>query len=166
MANLRPLARQRALRALAEGAKPTLDILADASGRSLRMLRYDAEREGWDLERAPQEDVAARVRAIAANLLSTVEALASDAMENGGRIDKADLDGIVATIRGLEKIGEIMRPEDAAKENQVRQDEDLATVLERVNERIIELAQELAAQLGAPACRPRRGLAAKGRVGS
>ncbi len=144
----KPLARQRALRALAEGAPASLDLLADASGRSLKMLRRDAAEEGWALDRAPQEDVAGRVRAIAAVLLDRVEAVGRHANEEGVRIDKAEIDGIVAIIRGLDKIGEIMRPEEVAKENQIRQDEDLANVLERINERIIELALAFADDMG------------------
>ena len=121
----KPLARRRALRALAEGARPTLDLLADASGRSLRLLRLEAEREEWKLDQAPLEDVAsasARLR----RLLDKVEALGRAALEEGGKINKAEIDGIIALIRGLEKIGEIMRPEEVAKENQIKQDEDLA----------------------------------------
>ncbi len=143
----KPLARNRALRALAEGAKVTLDLLADVSGRSLRTLGYQAEREGWALDRAPQEDVTERVRSIAAILLDKVETLGRAALEEGNRINKAEVDGIIAMIRGLEKVGEIMRPEQVAKENQIRQDEKLATVLERINDRIIELASELADQM-------------------
>jgi acyl-CoA reductase-like NAD-dependent aldehyde dehydrogenase len=157
----RPLAQQRALRALAEGAKATLDLLADASGRSLKMLRRDAESEGWALDRAPQEDVAARVRAIAAMLLDHIEAMGRAALEEGRKISKSDVDTALALVRSLEKIGEVMRPEEAAKENQIREDEQLAAVLERMDERIIELARELAAQMVAEACGPGRSVAGK-----
>jgi cell division septum initiation protein DivIVA len=50
-------------------------------------------------------------------------------------------------IRGLEKIGEIMRPEEAARENHIRDNEDLAETLRRIEERIVELAREFAARL-------------------
>ena len=85
MGHHRPSSRDRALRALAEGATITLDLLADASGRSARMLRHQADREGWALERAAQENVAERVRSIAAVLLDKVEALGRAAMEEGAR---------------------------------------------------------------------------------
>lgn len=160
----RPLARTRALRALAEGAKATLDILADASGRSLRMLRLQAEHEGWALDRAPQEDVAGRIRAIAAVLLDKVEALGRAALEEGNRINKAEIDGIISMIRGLEKVGEIMRPEEVAKENQIKQDEDMAAVLQRINDRIVELAHQFAAQLVADSCGAERRVAGKRRM--
>jgi hypothetical protein len=143
----RPLARQRALRALAEGAKPTLDLLADASSRSLRSLERDAEREGWALERAPIEDIVGRIRDIAARLLDQVEALTRAAAENGGKIEKGKVDAIVTLVRSLDKIGEIMRPEEVVKENQIRRDEKLADVLDRINNRILELARELAEKM-------------------
>lgn len=160
----RPNAKQRALRALAEGATATLDLLADASGRSLRMLRYQAEEEGWALDRAPQEDVAGRVRSIAAVLLDRVEVLGRTAVEEGGRIDRTEIDGIIAIIRGLDKIDEIMRPNEAAKENQIKENEDLAAVLERINERIVELAKDFAAEMDPCECGSGRRLAAARRV--
>ncbi len=162
MGHKRPSSRDRALRALAEGATITLDLLADASGRSARMLRHQADREGWALERAAQENVAERVRSIAAVLLDKVEALGRAAMEEGGKINRTEIDGIIAMIRGLDKIGEIMRPEEAAKENQIKHDEDLAAVLDRINDRIIELAREFAAAMGAEICGAERGKPGKG----
>jgi hypothetical protein len=142
-----PLARQRALRALAEGARATTELLADATGRSQRALKLEAEREGWRFDRAPVSDIALRVRTIAAGLLEKVEAIGRAALEEGGKIDKAELEGVVVMIRGLDKIGEIMRPEEAAKEDQNRRDEDLADVLQRINERIVELAREFAHEI-------------------
>ncbi len=138
-------ARQRALRALAEGAPATLDLLADVSGRSLAGLRDQAGKEGWMLRAGLRGDVAGRVRTLALALLERVEALAVG--EEGGRIGRAEIDGLIAMIRGLEKIDEIMRPQEAARESQTRQDEDLAAVLERLDARIVELARGLAAQM-------------------
>ncbi len=147
-----PLGRQRATRALVEGARATIELVAAAIGRSPRTLRLEAEREGWRLDRAPQADIAQRVRTIAAGLLEKVEAIGRAALEEGGKIDKAELEGVVAMIRGLDKIGEIMRPEEAAKQDQDRQDEDLADVLQRINDRIIELAREFAHEICAREC--------------
>lgn len=156
--NGRPLARQRALRALAEGARPTLELLSAVSGLSVRGLRGDAEKEGWALVGEPKEDVSDRLRALASALLDRVEALGLSATVEGGRIDKGKIDAIMAMIRGLDKIGEIMRPGDgAAKENQIRQDEDLAKVLRRINDKILELATEIAGEICAGAGRPQGG---------
>lgn len=149
-----PLARQRALRMLAEGAKPTLELLADASGRSVRTLRADAEREGWRLDREPDLDILGRVRAIATGLLGKVEALQVASLEEGKKIDKQEIDAMLAIIRGLEKIDEIMRPEAAVAEDQIKKDEDIADTLDRINERIVELATEIAAEMVARASGP------------
>ena len=143
----KPLAQYRALRALAEGAAGTLDLLADVSGLSLSRLRKLAEREGWKLHGSPQEDLAERVRAMVSVALARFEAMCRT-IESGGRIDKAELDAIAAIMRGLEKIGDmVMRPEEAARQEQIRRDEDLAAVLEHINDRIVELARDLAGQI-------------------
>jgi len=141
-------ARHRALRALAEGVPATLDLLADASGRSLGALQTQAKKEEWALPGRTGNDVAERVRVLALALLEKVEALV--ASDEGGQISRAEIDGLIAMIRGLEKIGEIMRPQEAVKEN--RQDEDLAASLECIDARIVELAHELAAQMVAGKC--------------
>ena len=149
-----PLAKLRAVRLLAERATPTLELLADASGRSLRTLRADAEREGWQLDREPEPDILARVRAIAAGLLGKVEALQAASLEEGKKIDKQEIDAMFAMIRGVEKIDEIMRSDEAARENQIKTDEDIADTLDRVNERIVQLAMEIAAGMVARASGP------------
>ncbi|MDQ6436876.1 hypothetical protein RB623_22735 [Mesorhizobium sp. LHD-90] len=150
----RPLSRQRALRMLAEGAKPTLELLADASARSLRTLRADAKKEGWAIGREPEPDIGARLRAMATGLLDKVEALQDG---DDGKNDRQEIDTLLAMIRGLEKIDEILRSEESARENQIRRDEDLADVLDRVNERIVRLAKEFAAAMVAQGAGPVRG---------
>ena len=147
----KPLARQRALRMLAEGAKPTLELLADASSLSLKTLRADAEREGWRLDREPDLDILGRVRAIATGLLDKVEALQVASLEEGKKIDKQEIDAMLAMIRGVEKIDEIMRPGAAGREDQIKNDEDIADTLDRINERIVQLATEIAAEMVARA---------------
>ncbi|MGE0501464.1 MAG: hypothetical protein AB7I79_07320 [Rhizobiaceae bacterium] len=140
-----PNARDRALRALAEGARPSLDLLADASGRSLQMMKRKAEREGWRIDRITDEDFAARIAVLASGLADRLEAAALKAIEEGGAIDKGELDGIISAIRGLEKIEEIMRPIMAAKDK--KNDEDLADVLQKISDRIVALARDLADQM-------------------
>ena len=143
-----PLAQGVALRALAEGAEPTLALLADASQRSLNGLVRRAAKEGWKIGRAPPANIAERVRSTAAVLIDRLEAAGREALANGGRIDKTEIDGLVSIIRGLDRIGDLMRPEEAATENQIRSDEELAALLGRINERIIELARVFAADMG------------------
>jgi hypothetical protein len=140
-------AKRAALRALAEGAAPDPALLADASGCRLETVNGLAERDEWKWAAPGGGDVASRVRAIANDLLTRVEALGRKALEKGGKVDRTEIDSIVAMIRGLDKIGEIMRPDAAAKENQIGHDEELAAILERIDRRIVELARDLAGQV-------------------
>lgn len=140
------MARLHALRILAEGGHATIERLAMASGRSVASLRRLARDEGWRLVEAGPLDVSARIRKAAGMVLGKVEELGK-AAENGGNIDKSAIDGLIAMIRGLEKIGEIMRPEEATRENHIRDNEDLAETLRRIEERIVELAGELATRM-------------------
>jgi len=143
-----PLAQGAALRALAEGAEPTLALLADASQRSLDGLVKRAAKEGWKIGRLPSASLAEKVRATAAVLIERLEAAGREALANGGRIDKTEIDGLVSIIRGLDRIGDIVRPEEAVRENQTGSDEELAALLGRINERIVELARAFAADMG------------------
>jgi hypothetical protein len=140
-------AKRAALRALAEGAAPTLALLADASGCRLDTVSALRERDVWKWADADGGDVARRVRVVAGDLLVRVETLGRNALHEGGKVDRTEIDSIVAVIRGLDKIGEIMRPDEAAQENQISHDEDLAAILERIDRRIVELARDLAAQM-------------------
>ncbi|QPC87204.1 hypothetical protein GA830_10975 [Mesorhizobium sp. NBSH29] len=146
MLHSKPLARSTALRALAEGARPTLAILAEVSGRSLRLLQRQAVTENWALRTMTRGDDGLRLRSLCALLLGHLEKLGHELLA-GGKIDKAQIDGITAMVRNLEKVEEIMRPAEVAREDQVQEDEQMAGLLERVNERIIELAHDLAAQM-------------------
>lgn len=139
--------RHRAQRALVEGTDTSLERIAEACGRTADGLRAQVEREGWALRAVSEADVAARVRQVAGQLLGRLEALGRSAGEGDGGLSKAEIDGITAMVRGLDKIGEIMRPDEAAKENQIGSDEDVAAVLQAINDRIIALARELAACL-------------------
>jgi len=137
-----------ALRALAEGAEPTLALLADASQRSLNVLIRKARKEGWKVGCVPPANIAERVRSTAAVLVDRLEAAGREALANGGRIDKTEIDGLVSIIHGLDRIGDMVRPEEAAREKQIRSDEELAALLGRINERIVELARAFAEDMG------------------
>ena len=158
------LAQGAALRALAEGAEPTLALLADASQRSLKTLIRKAAKERWKLGSAPPASIAERVRSTAAVLIDRLEAAGREALANGGRIDKTEIDGLVSIIRGLDRLGEMMRPDEVAKENQIRSDEELAALLGRINQRIVELARALADDMGKTEHRLLRGGPPEGRV--
>ena len=142
-----PLAEWRGIRALVEHQRPTIELVAQASGRSARSIALRAEREGWRLDRLPEEDLAERVRVVVAMLVEHVEKLGRKALEEGVKISKGEIDGLLSLIRGLDKVVEITRSEETAKKKQNRRDEDLREVLHHIHRRIFELAKELAAKM-------------------
>jgi hypothetical protein len=143
----KPLAEWRGMRALLERQRSTVELVAQATGRSPRTIRLVAEREGWRLDRVPDEDIAERVRVVIAMLLERVESLGRKALEEDGKIDKREIDGLLSLIKGLDKIIETTRSEETAKKKQTRRDEDLREVLQHIHRRILELAEELVAEM-------------------
>lgn len=142
-----PLAEWRGIRALAEHQRATIELIAQASGRSTRSITLRAEREGWRLDRLPEEDLAERVRLLVAMLVEHAEKLARKALEEGEKISKGEIDTLLSLIKGLDKMVEITRSEETAKKKQIRRDEDLREVLQHIHRRIFELAKELAAKM-------------------
>ncbi len=145
--------RRLALRALAEGANPSLELLAEAGGRSLNSLQAEAEHQRWQLKPlAEEDDLARRIVVIATGMARRLEAAATRAAGEDGHIDKAEIDAVMAAIRGLEKLDEILQPLLAAKDK--KNEEAAADVLDRINRRIVELAYEVAAGIVAARDRP------------
>src|SRR5690606_28952278 len=143
------------LRALCEGQAPTLDLLAAAARRTPHALALKARREGWRMNEAvlhgveaSGEAARARLTALAVSLVGDMEDLVREAAE-GGPLDKSRVEAVSLLIRTLEKLGEITRGEGGAKENQTRNDAELAKLLQRIDERIVELAHAYAEGLGA-----------------
>jgi hypothetical protein len=145
----KPALQWAALRALHEGAAASLDLLANAAGRSAASLSRRAEKEAWrDAETAVQlSSQELRLRILLDQQITKAEAANADD-EGSASADKARMDAISAVMRTLEKIGEITRSDTSAKENQTRRDANMAEILRRIDERIVELAIEYATQLG------------------
>jgi hypothetical protein len=135
----KPLAEWRAIRALVE-AGASIELVAQASARSARRIEIEADR-------MPDEDVAERVRVVSAMLLDRVETLGRKALEEGEKINKSEIDGLLSIIKGLDKVAEITRSEETAKNKQIRRDEDLREKLQHIHRRIFELAREIAAEM-------------------
>lgn len=92
----------------------------------------------------PDDDpvtVLARCASFVARRVSTVISRA----ERGSRIHKADIDALVAMMRMMERWEALAK--ERVKQEQAQSDEDLAAVLARINDRIVELARGLAGQL-------------------
>ncbi len=152
--NSRPLAQWRAIRALSEGARSTTELVAQAAAKSARTVALVAEREGWRLDRVPDEDISEKLRVVIALLVERVEALGRKALEDGAKIDKAEIEGLLSIIKGIDKITEITRTEEAAKKKQNTRDEDTAAVLQHIHQRILEMAQAIAAEMAGNERRP------------
>ena len=132
---------------MVEGTHASISLVAQATGRSASRMEEQAIREGWRIDRVAEVDLAAKLRVVISMFTERVEILGRKALEDGGKIDKSELDGLVTIIRGLDKLVTITRTDEAAKEKQTRRDEDLRTVLQKINQRILHLAEELAAKM-------------------
>ncbi|WP_353642135.1 hypothetical protein [Mesorhizobium sp. WSM2239] len=158
-----------ALRALREGENPTFSRLGAAGKINPATLRERARRDNWKTRRftrsgaearsgAPEgeagaealadlpegmslEDVRKRLAEVLPRLLARMVELAER-----GVLDKGRIDALLAMGRILEQWEAVAQA--SAAEQQKRSDDELAAMLERVDERIIELAQAYAERLG------------------
>lgn len=160
-------ARWGAVRAVAEGGA-TPGNLAAALGCSEATVRRRANGEGWvwrsrnaDEVSAPQgavgaadegfveprpgEDPMSMMARCAAHVTRQVGALVSRA-EAGEQIQKTEIEALVALMRMMER-WEVLATERSQQEKEELGDEELAAILGRINDRIIELAEGLAGQL-------------------
>jgi hypothetical protein len=156
----KPLAQWRAMRALVEGALPTIELVAQAASRSARIVAIEAEREGWQIERESDEDIGEKVRDVARMLLTRIDEAGRTALENGGKINKSEIEALshlIKSLNGLTNLDGGKRVEEIAKQKQIKKDDYRATILTRINERIVELAQELAEKMVRERDRPARG---------
>lgn len=133
-----------ARRALVEGEAATPERVAAACGVKARTLTERAAREGWAVA---AQSRAQRIARVHDRLLAKVERAQLDGEAEGGPLDKAGIAELAATARILAKIGETVRDEDGAKEKQLERDADIATILDRLDRRIVGLARHLANEL-------------------
>jgi hypothetical protein len=160
-------ARWEALRALREGQTPTFPRLAAAADLNPTTIRERALRDNWPKRRFPRsgsnvsqiavleagaeavdlpegmslEDVRKRLAEVMPRLLGKAVVLAER-----GVLDKARIDALLSMGRLLEQSEAVVQA--SAAEQQKRSDDELAAMLERIDERIIELAQAYAERLG------------------
>jgi hypothetical protein len=142
-----------ALRELREGEPPTFTRLAGAAEFHPVTIRERALRDAWpkqDLPRSgaralaeaedempeadlPPEELRRQLAAILPKQIGRVVALARN-----GRLGKAPLDTLHSILRLLERSEMLSAPPPA--EEQKRSDDELAGMLQRIDERIVELA--------------------------
>ena len=140
--------RWRALRALYEsGATP--ELLGVASGLLAETIERRALREGWTRQKSNDlaDERAGKLSAQMGWLIGEIDSIRHDA-QDGAPLDKARIEAVLAMVRTLEKIGDIMRLEDGANNNNKTEcDADMAGLLERIDARIVELARGYAERL-------------------
>ncbi|WP_137113451.1 MULTISPECIES: hypothetical protein [Mesorhizobium] len=140
-------ARERAQRQLVEFNGVSLEQLADATGRSLNSIRKQAQLHGWRLSGEDDRTVA-KLRKASASIARRVEEMLRIS-EHGDALDKSEMDALNSAVRVTEKLIEILSPDELIRDNALRQNEDLAQMLDRINRRIVSLAKELAADMAA-----------------
>lgn len=134
-------------RAVTEGwQRPSLPKRDEDKGEAPALFSPD-ELEGAlaDLPEGGQpmslEDVRKRLAEVLPRLLARIVELAER-----GVLDKARIDALLSMGRILEQSAAVAQA--SAGEQQKRSDDELAAMLERIDERIIELAQAYAERLG------------------
>ncbi|MBX3597044.1 MAG: hypothetical protein KF874_05665 [Rhizobiaceae bacterium] len=137
-------ARERAQPQIVELHGVPIDLLSDATGRSLNSLRKQAENHKWKLPGQDDRTVE-KLRLASTAIARRVEHVLRSAEGEG--LDKAEMDALNSAIRVTEKLIEILSPDEIIRDNAARQNEDLAHMLERINERILGLAQEIATDM-------------------
>lgn len=137
--------RRLAQRTIAETVPVSREILARAFGRSVANMVEEGDRQGWEwAEAADDEALARRIRLIVSRMATRLDAVAT-AAERDGHVEKSEIDAVLAGIRAVEKLEEIMRQIQAANEN--KNEEDAVDILARINRRIGEIAHEIAADI-------------------
>ena len=147
MATGRAQAAWAARRALVEGAVATPERVAAACGLALRTLAGRAEDEGWRIATEEELSRTERIARVHDRLLERIEREQARTDAADGPLDKTGIAELAATARILAKISEITRDEDGAKEKQLERDADIATILDRLDRQILDLARHLAAEL-------------------
>lgn len=160
------------MRELRDLLPPTFPRIAKIANVHVTTVREIASRENWPKLHVPKGTVmrvvrlkdleaeeAARERAAALEAMSdpdvnvppgNVGALVMEQMQailltarRTGKIDKASADGLLSMIRVAERAQKVL-PRMGQQEEETRSDDELADILARVDERIVELARDYA----------------------
>jgi len=148
-----------AMRTLFEGAEPTPELLAVISGRAPATIAARAEREGWQPLAANAR--LSRLQRLIDDKTARLEALKPET----GASNKALLEVVrieMASIGLLEKLAEAAGTLETRQEIAKARDEEMGAILERINNRIVELARHYAAELAGNAADGRGGVGGQG----
>ena len=165
-----------ALRQLREREPPTFPRLAAASGLHPTTIREMASVENWEKQNFLGDIVMVATRRqdlldeeAARERAETLEAISDPAAEvtpgdigtlimdemrailaaarRTGRIDKTRADALWSMIRAAERAENMQPWNQPGQEQETRSDDELADILARVDERIVELARDYAERL-------------------
>jgi len=118
------------------------------AGRRRTAERWADAREFGEGEAGKTEDGADENLGKLGRLLSQQAGfILSSAEAQRGLLNKAQLDALTSLIKLAEKFATLAR--ERAVQEQTRSDDEIAAVLERIDDRIVELAEEHARRLGA-----------------
>ena len=135
-----------ARRALVEDFGAPIALVAQAGRLGVRFVEQRALKEDWRIPGAGLTR-ARRIARVHDRLLDRVERAQLRAEADDAVVDKTAIAELSATARMLAKISEGMRDEDAAKEQQMERDADIAAILDRLDAKIVELARHLAEEM-------------------
>lgn len=148
-----------AMRALFEGAEPTPELLAVISGRTVATISRRAGAGGWK----PLQ-VNARLLRLQ-RLIDEKTARLEGLKPQLGASNKALLEVVrieMASIGLLERLAEAAGTLESRREIAKARDEEIGSILERINNRIVELARCYAADLAEKSDKRGGGLEGKG----
>lgn len=131
-----------------DGEGPAEESPGDGAGET-GVARSDAAGEP-----AADEDPVELLRRGTA-LLSRRLASLLERAEKGGRLNRAEFDGLAAMARVIERWEALAQ--ERAKQEEKKSDEELAEIYRRIDARIVELARQEAERLVAAGYRPRLG---------
>ncbi len=135
-------ARWDAARRLFEGEAASVELLATLTGLKARSLHEKARKEGWRARRG-RDNAQARLRPLLDRLTRQAEALGTG--EAGPRA--AEFAALPALLKTIQLLADMTGGADDRAERIKENDERLATILGRVDDRIVELAHAHAEEL-------------------
>ena len=135
-------ARWDAARRLYEGEAASVELLATLTGLKVRSLHEKARTEGWRARRG-RDSAHARLRPLLDRLIRQAEALGTD--EAGAKA--VEFAALPALLKTIQLLADMTGTADDRAERTKENDERLATILGRVDDRIVELAHAHAEEL-------------------
>lgn len=138
----------QARRALHEQFGAGLDLIARAAALSAAGVARRAGQEGWQAPRVRAADggtLSQRIGRLAEKLVGEMEAIERAGAASG--FDKARIEAVTALTRALEKAGEIGEARVERQQEQKKTDAEIAELLGRMDDRIVELARREADRL-------------------